>query len=58
MVMVDHDMGWKVLELFEEAADGKTKMMRTMNEDRADYSLFCDLQRLTWLKQKAFFGEY
>ena len=58
MVMVDHDMGWKVLELFAETADGKTKMMRTMNEDRADYSLFCDLQRLTWLKQKAFFGEY
>ena len=56
--MVDHVMGWKVLELFAEAADGKTIMMRTMNEDRADYSLFCDLQRLTWLKQKAFFGEY
>lgn len=50
-------MDWKVLELFAEAAEEKTKMMRTMNEDRADHSPFCDLQRPTWLKQKAFFGE-
>lgn len=50
-------MDWKVLELFAEAAEEKTKMMRTMNEDRADHSLFCDLRRPTWLKQKAFFGE-
>ena len=56
-MMGDHDMDWKVLELFAEAAEEKTKKMRTMNEDRADHSPFCDLQRPTWLKQKAFFGE-
>lgn len=35
---------------------GQPKIMKTMKEDRADYSLFQYLQRLTWLMQKAFLG--
>lgn len=46
---------WKYLQRQQK---GNTEMMKTMNKDRADYSLFRDLQRPTWLKQKAFFGEY
>lgn len=55
---MDQDMGWKCWGYLQKPPKGKTEMMKTMNWGRADYSLFCDLQRTTWLKQEAFPGEY
>lgn len=45
---------WKYLQKQKR----KPEIMKTMNKDRTVYSLFHDLQRPTWLKQRAFFGEH